>query len=158
MTRTTEYLEHKGIPFEVVVHPKAFTSIEEARALGIDAHEVVKALLVDTRWGHVLAVIPGDCRLDMKLVEEAVGDHHAHLATEGEVQHDLPEFELGSLPPLGTLLDMPTFVDAEVMRHETVVFAAGSQTESVKAAVNDLFDRERVTVAPLTRHPQDEYV
>jgi prolyl-tRNA editing enzyme YbaK/EbsC (Cys-tRNA(Pro) deacylase) len=53
---------------------------------------------------------------------------------------------------------MPTFVDADVMRHETVVFAAGSQTESVKARVNDLFDRERVTVAPLTRHPQDEYV
>ncbi len=158
MTRTTEYLTRKGIPFEVVAHPKASTSIEEARALGIDAHIVVKALLVDTRWGHVLAVIPGDHRLDMKLLEEAVGDHHAHLASECEIQHDLPEYELGSLPPLGTLLDMPTFVDADVMRHETVVFAAGSQTESVRARVNDLFDRERVTVAPLTRHASDEYV
>lgn len=158
MTRTTEYLEHKGIPFEVVDHPQAFTSIEEARALGVDAHEVVKALLVDTKWGHVLAVVPGDRRLDMKLLEEAVGDHHAHLATEREIQHDLPGFDLGSLPPLGTLLEMPTFVDADVMRHQTVVFAAGSQTESVKARVNDLFDRERVTVAPLTRHAPDEYV
>jgi prolyl-tRNA editing enzyme YbaK/EbsC (Cys-tRNA(Pro) deacylase) len=148
-----EYLEAKGIPFETYTHPRTFTCAEEARSIGVEAQDVVKALLVDTRWGHVLAVVPGDRRLDMHLLEEAVGDHHAHLATEMEIQEDLPGFELGSLPPLGSLLDMPIFADAEVMRHTTVVFAAGTQTESVRARVDDLFDRERVTVAPLThRH------
>jgi hypothetical protein len=37
------------------------------------------------------------------------------------------------------------------MRHETLVFAAGTQTESVKVQSADLFRNEPVTVAPLTR-------
>jgi len=35
MSLTTEYLEGRGVPFDVVPHDKAFTSIDEARALGI---------------------------------------------------------------------------------------------------------------------------
>ena len=45
----------------------------------------------------------------------------------------------------------PFNVDPEVMRHETLVFAAGTQTESVKVQSADLFRNEPVTVAPLTR-------
>jgi prolyl-tRNA editing enzyme YbaK/EbsC (Cys-tRNA(Pro) deacylase) len=55
------------------------------------------------------------------------------------------------MPPLGSLHGAPTFVDPEIMRHETLVFAAGTQTESVKVRAEDLFRTEPVTVAPLTR-------
>lgn len=156
MSRTTEYLEKKRIPFEVIAHDKSFTTIDEARAIGIDAHQVVKTLLLDTKSGHRLVVIPGDRRLDMKLVEEIVGDHHAHLATEQEIERDYPGFELGCLPPLGGLLDVPVFVDGEILRQETAVFAAGSQTEAVKARTEDVFRGEDVTVARLTRNGADE--
>lgn len=158
MSRTTEYLVKMGIPFEVIAHDKTFTTIDEARAIGIDAHQVVKTLLLDTRSGHRLMVIPGDRRLDMRLAEETVGDHHAHLATEQEIERDYPGFELGCLPPVGGLLDTPVFVDGEILRQETVVFAAGSQTEAVKARTEDVFARKDVTVAHLTRDPADEYV
>jgi len=151
MSLTTEYLQGKGVPFEAVPHEKAFTSIDEAKALGIEADVVVKTLLLDTVGGHALAVIPGDRRLDMKLVEEVVGDRHAHLATEQEIERDVPGIELGSLPPLGGLLKAHVYVDPEVMRHETIVFAAGAQTESVKARAEDVFRDEAVTVAKLTK-------
>jgi prolyl-tRNA editing enzyme YbaK/EbsC (Cys-tRNA(Pro) deacylase) len=38
------------------------------------------------------------------------------------------------LPPLGSLLGVPLVVDPEVLDHEVVVFAAGTETESVRAA------------------------
>lgn len=158
MSRTTEYLEKKGIPFEAIAHDKAFTTIDEARAIGIDAHQVVKTLLLDTKSGHRLVVIPGDRRLDMRLVEETVGDRHAHLATEQEIERDYPGFELGCLPPLGGLLDAPVFVDGEILRQETVVFAAGSQTEAVKARTEDVFGGGDVTVARLTLNGADDNV
>ena len=158
MSRTTEYLKKKGIPFEAIAHDKAFTTIDEARAIGIDAHQVVKTLLLDTKSGHRLVVIPGDRRLDMKLVEEIVGDHHAHLATEQEIERDYPGFELGCLPPLGGLLDVPVLVDGEILHQETVVFAAGSQTEAVKARTEDVFGGGDVTVARLTLNGGEEYV
>lgn len=158
MSVTTEYLEKRGVPFEVVAHEKTFTSIDEAKALGIDADEVVKTLLVDAEQGRFLAVVPGDRRLDMKLVEAVLGDKHAHLAKEDELESVYPEFELGSLPPLGSLLRAHAYVDPDVMRHETVVFAGGTQTESIKARTADLFHDEPLTVTKLTRTPADEYV
>lgn len=157
MSLTTEYLEGRGVPFEAIPHDKAFTSIDEARALGIEADAVVKTLLIDSSAGHVLAVIPGDRRLDMKLVEGVVGDKHAHLATEQEIERDLPGMELGSLPPLGGLLKMHAYVDPEVLEHETVVFAAGVQTESIQARSEDLFREEVVTVAKITKDFAEHY-
>jgi Ala-tRNA(Pro) deacylase len=158
MSRTTEHLESKGIAFETIPHAQAFTSAEEARAVGVTPHTVIKALLLDTKWGRALAVIAGDRRLDMKLVQDAVGDHHVHMATEEEIRRDYPDFELGCLPPLGTLLGLPMYVDGEVMRHDEVVFAAGSQTEAVRARPVDLFDHEHVTVTRLASEPADQYV
>jgi Ala-tRNA(Pro) deacylase len=157
MSLTTEYLQARGIPFDIVPHDKAFTSIDEARALGIEADAVVKTLLLDTVAGHVLAVIPGDRRLDMRLVEGVVTDKHAHLATEQEIERDLPGLELGSLPPLGGLLKVHAFVDPEVLEHETIVFAGGTQTESVRARSEDVFRDETVTVAKITKDFAEHY-
>ena len=144
MSVVTEYLDAKGVGYEVVRHPRAFTGVEEALALGVEADEIVKTLVLDTDRGHVLAVIPGSRRLDMRLVRDAVGDQHSTLATEREIQSDFHGFELGSLPPLGELLDAETYVDPAVRAHDAVVFAAGSQVESVKARTRELFAGESV--------------
>jgi Ala-tRNA(Pro) deacylase len=151
MTTVPEYLEQRGVPFEVIPHDRTYTSIEEARALGISADEVVKTIVLDTASGHALAVIPASRRLHMRLVRDAVGDNHAKFADEGELERDFPDVELGAFPPLGSLVGVPTFVDPEVFTHETVVFAAGSQNESVKVRTEDLFGEERVTRMPLTK-------
>ncbi len=150
----TDHLTSRGLTFEAIPHEKTYTSIEEARALGIAADEVVKTVVLDTESGHALVAVPGYRRLDMKLVEEAVGDRHARLASEEELSRDFPDYELGSLPPIGSLLGAPLYVDPEVMAHETVVFAAGRQTESVKMRTEDLFRDEPITVVELTLHPE----
>jgi hypothetical protein len=41
------------------------------------------------------------------------------------------------------------------MEHDTVLFAAGSQTESVKVPAEDLFRDQPVTVTPLVRRPKE---
>lgn len=151
MGLVTDHLTKRGLSFEVLSHEEAFTSIDQARALGVEADEVLKTISLYTASGHALAVIPASRRLQMTLVRRAVGDPHVSLATEDELEHDFPEFELGSLPPLGSLLHVTMYVDTEVMAHDTVVFAAGKQSESVKIRTEDLFRGEEVTVVPLTR-------
>jgi hypothetical protein len=44
MSLVTEHLERLGCAFEVIPHRQAYTSIDEARALGVDADEVLKTL------------------------------------------------------------------------------------------------------------------
>src|SRR6266851_1424841 len=126
MTRVTEHLETRGVPFAPIAHQQAYTSIAEARALGIDASEVLKTVAMRVAGGYALMAVPATCRLD-----------------------------LGALPPLGSLLGAPLYVDQEVLQHETVVFAAGSQTESVQIRTADLLRHEQVTTQPLIKHADE---
>ena len=155
MTQVTEHLETRGVPFESIRHEQAYTSIAEAAVLGIDASEVVKTVAVRAAGGYALMAVPATCRLDMHLVQAAVGDRHVRLATEEELLRDFPGFALGALPPLGSLLGAPLYIDQEVLRHETVVFAAGSQTESVQIRTADLLQHEQATTLPLIKHADE---
>jgi prolyl-tRNA editing enzyme YbaK/EbsC (Cys-tRNA(Pro) deacylase) len=46
------------------------------------------------------------------------------------------------------------YVDPEVLGHDTVAFAAGTQTESIKMPTEELFGGERATTVPLVLHPE----
>ncbi len=156
MTAVEEYLQMRGVEFEVIPHERTLSTVEEARALGVAVDEALKTLVMDTSAGHVLVVIPGSRRVDLHKVRDALGDHHARLASEEELGADFVGYELGAMPPLGSLVGARTFVDPEVLTHETVVFAAGSQTRSLKARTADLFRDEQITVAPVASHPGEE--
>lgn len=121
MSRVTMYLKDRHVPFEVLPHRRAVSSNQEARVLGVDADTVVKTVVVVTADGHWLAAIPASCRLDLRLVRDALGDDSVRLASEGELLVAFPRYELGALPPLGGLLGVPVLVDPRVLRHETVV-------------------------------------
>jgi Ala-tRNA(Pro) deacylase len=154
MSIVTEHLEQRGAAFEALAHRQAYTSIDEARALGIDADEVVKTLAVRTGPSYVLMVIPAARRLDLQLVREALGDNHARLATEEELGRDYPDYQLGALPPLGALVSANVYVDPEVLGHDTVVFAAGTQTESIKMQTRELFEEGQFTTVALVKQPE----
>ena len=154
MSVVTEHLEQRGIAFELIPHQQAYTSTEEARTLGVDAGEVLKTLAVRTSSGYALAVIPASRRLDLHLVRDALGDRHARLATEEELGRDFADYQLGALPPLGVLVGARVYVDPEVLRHNTVAFAAGTQTESVKLPTEELFGGEQATTVPLIRRSE----
>jgi prolyl-tRNA editing enzyme YbaK/EbsC (Cys-tRNA(Pro) deacylase) len=149
MSTVTEYLADHELEFLAFDHNRTETAIEEARALGVAPGEVAKTILLDTPAGHVLAVIPASRRLDKDLVALAMGKGVVELATESEIESDLPGYELGAIPPLAGLLGMHMYVDSELATHKTVIFASGKQTESVKMRTADLIAEERVTVAPL---------
>jgi Ala-tRNA(Pro) deacylase len=155
MTHVTEHLETHGVPFQPIAHEQTYTSIAEARALGIDASEVIKTVAVRVAGGYALIAVPATCRLDMHLVQAAVGGRQVRLATEQELLRDFPDIELGALPPLGSLLGAPLYVDQEVLQHDTVVFAAGSQTESVQIRTADLLQHEQVTTLPLIKQADE---
>jgi Ala-tRNA(Pro) deacylase len=115
---------------------------------------VLKTLAVRTGPGYALVVIPASRRLDLHRVREALGDSRARLASEEELGRDFPDYELGALPPLGALLDAQLYVDPEVLGHDSVTFAAGTQTESVKMGTQELFGTGGFTTVSLVKQPE----
>ena len=153
MSLVTDYLDARGIPYEVLRHDPSITALEEARRVHMDADHVLKAVVIESTGRRAVAVVPATRRLDMDLVRAALGDPSAHLATEQDLQADLPSFELGGMPVFGWLLDAETLVDPSVLERETVVFAAGTRTESVRVRIRDLFQGEHASFAPLVAEP-----
>jgi Ala-tRNA(Pro) deacylase len=156
MTAIRDHLRGRGIDVEEIEHEPTYTALSEAARLGVAADEVAKTIVLDAHGGHALAVIPASERLDMRLVHQALGDPHARLASEDELQRDYPDYELGAIPPLGSLLQAPLYVDPRVFEHDMIVFAAGTAKASLRVRTRDLFGEEKATVTPLVREPDEE--
>jgi Ala-tRNA(Pro) deacylase len=150
MSRVTDHLTNHNVAFQVLPHRRVFTSVDEARALGVAADEVVKTVALVTRRGYVLAVVPASWRLDLRLVRDQLDDATVRLATEGELMVDFPGYELGALPPLGSLLGVRMLVDPRVLEHDIVIIAGGATTESIRTAVSELFRDEPMQIGAVT--------
>lgn len=154
--RLRTHLGAQGVDTEELHHDPAHSALSEAARLGVPAEQVVKTIVLDTAEGHALAVIPASERLDMAAVHRATDDSHAALASEDELQRDYPDYELGTFPPLGALLQARLFVDPTVMEQPTVVFAAGRADTSIRARTEDLFRGEEPVVVPLIREEDEK--
>lgn len=127
-----QFLEEKGLRFDTTSHKEAYTSADEARAMNINPGHVAKTLVVRTRNGEALAVLPAAWRMDMHKLHDAVGDNHARLATEDEMGAEFTQFELGAVPPLGDMFGLPVYLDERLEQADEVVFAGGTHRDSVR--------------------------
>ena len=147
--KLSDYLDSAGTQWEPLSHPETLSSVDEARALGIDPDEVAKSLVLKGREGYALAVIPGGHRLDMHKVRDATGDKTTRLASEDDLKRVFPDYELGAAPPAPGLLNVRGFVDPTVRSREWITFAAGTHTDSVRMKTADLIGLSDFTEADL---------
>lgn len=145
----TRILEEAGVGYELLPHPHTETAAAEAEALGLDARDVAKTLVVSTPGGYVRVVLPASERLDLhKLREHVEGGKRIHLATEEDLERDYPGFELGAVPPFGGSSDS-VLVDSRLAERDKVVLEAGSHEQSVRIGTADLLELTRAQVADL---------
>jgi len=149
MTVLSRALALESVDYEVIEHPRTETATAEARALGVPLDEVAKTVVLVTAGGHVRAVLPASERLDLSRVREILGDGKTvHLASEEELAHDYPMFELGAVPPLGGPHD-PVLVDRHTADHESVFVEGGTHQESLLMKTVDLLTVTNARVAEI---------
>ena len=56
------------------------------------------------------------------------------------------DYEIGAEPPLGVLYDVPTYIDADLLRDSEIVFSAGSHREAIRMKIADFESVARPTV------------
>jgi len=156
MSPVMEYLQGRGVPFLVLPHPQATGVAETARRHGFPIDEVVITVVITTRYGHALLVVGAGREVDESLVVTALGDQEIRMAGERDLLRNYPEYEPGTIPPLGLFFQAPVYVDTDVARREAVVFAAGRPSLAIRMLTKDLFRDDPVMVAPLTRESAEE--
>lgn len=144
-------LDEAGVEYELLPHSHTETAAAEAEALGVDATDVAKTLVVSTPSGYVRAVLRASERIDLhKLREHIEGGKRIHLASEEDLERDYPGFELGAVPPFGGSSDR-VLVDSRLAEREQVVLEAGTHEQSVRIRTADLLVLTRAEVVDLAQ-------
>jgi Ala-tRNA(Pro) deacylase len=143
-------LREQGIGFEPLRHPRTQTAIDEAHALHASADRVGKTIVVHTPDGRVRVLIPASERLSLPKLREVIGSDEIRLATEDELGTAYPAFELGAVPPFGGAEGDRVVTDRRVAGLESVIVEAGSHSDSLRIATEDLIEITNAIVADVT--------
>jgi Ala-tRNA(Pro) deacylase len=131
--RLLRWLATASIDHEVHHHATALSSDATARAEGVDPHQFVKAVIVETADGRdaILALEASD-RVDLAKACEALSTSHVHLLTEDRMAAIAPDCDPGAWPPVGAWFAMPVVADRAIHDEDAITFNAGSHDYAVR--------------------------
>jgi Ala-tRNA(Pro) deacylase len=147
--RLQERLRAGGVPFTVLRHEPVYTSEQAAAVRGVPLASGAKALVLKAGEAFVMAVVPADRKLDSKKARAALGTKSIRFAGREEVEQ-LTGLQPGSIPPFGSLFNLPTWCDPALGENASINFNAGDHAISVQMAYADYVALERPTAAALT--------
>jgi prolyl-tRNA editing enzyme YbaK/EbsC (Cys-tRNA(Pro) deacylase) len=125
------------------------TAPEAAAAVGCELGAIVKSLVMRgvTTQAPVLALVSGDNRADMALIEAAVDEPverpDAHYVRE------VTGYAIGGIPPVGHPQPVRTVMDEDLLRFEIVWAAAGHPHAIFPIAPATLADAAKARVLRL---------
>ena len=105
-----------------------------ARKVGLPPEQVFKTLVVrGDRHGVCFAVVPGDCRLDLKALAKQTGDRKVETVPLKELQ-PLTGYVRGGVTVLGAKKAYPVYVDETIDLFDVVSISAGMRGMQVLLA------------------------
>jgi len=142
--------EHRA-PFEAQRHAQAFTAQEIAGSEHVPGKMFAKVVMVMADGRLVMLVLPAPHLVDYGKAKALLGAREVRLAEEGEFAATFPDCEVGAMPPFGNLYGLPTYVDKSLAEDDTIVFNAGSHTETVTMKYADYERLAKPVVADFSR-------
>ncbi len=137
--RVRQVARDAGLEIEVVSFPDAVrTATQAASAVGCEVSRIVKSLVFVVADEHVMALVPGDKRLDAAKLASAAG--HEGVATRAPLDdvRAVTGFVAGGTPPFGHTSEIRVFSDVGLRRHHAVWAAAGTPHTVFELDITDL--------------------
>jgi Cys-tRNA(Pro)/Cys-tRNA(Cys) deacylase len=139
-TNAVRLLEDTGIRYELreyQVDPDDLTAETVADKIGLPAEQVFKTLVArGDRRGVCFAVVPGNCRLDVKGLAKLTGDRKVETVPLKEVQ-PLTGYIRGGVTVLGAKKAYPVYVDETIELFDVVSISAGMRGLQILLAPAD---------------------
>ncbi len=124
--RVREYLKHCGLTIEVMeLAESTRTAALAAEAVGSPLGSIVKSLVFLADGKPVLVLVAGDKRADHRKLEKILKAKQVMIADADQVR-EATGFAIGGVPPVAHRTKLPTLIDRNLGRFETLYAAAGS--------------------------------
>jgi|SRR5579872_5965519 len=137
LKRCITCLKQSGIRYAHSTHSAAERAREVADAERMPAHNLAKTIVYSGDNGYGMLVMPADCVADLNEVTRLLGIKEIRLAAEAELSKLFPECEIGAMPPLGNLFQMPVLMDEALATGEFIAFNAGTHRDAIHMSVAD---------------------
>lgn len=139
-TNAIRLLEEMGIQHELReydVDPDDLTATTVANKINMPIEQVFKTLVArGDRHGVCFAVVPGNCRLDLKALAKLTGDRKVETVPLKDVQ-PLTGYIRGGVTVLGAKKAYPVYVDETIELFDVVSISAGMRGLQVLLAPGD---------------------
>lgn len=145
----TRLLDVRKVPYTAFETPaEKLGSIETAQFLNVPVEMVYKTVVIARIQGGqkslsgrkkpILAVIPGNHVVDLKLLANAVGEKKVHLPTEKEAEQ-ITGLQAGGISPLALVnKGFQVVVDESAKAHEAIHISGGQRGLNILLPVDDL--------------------
>jgi Ala-tRNA(Pro) deacylase len=128
-----DWLAKESIEYEIHEHAEAFTARQAARAEGVDPTTFAKVVGVMTGDDRpVLIILDAPDHLDLRKARKVLDAGQVRLMSEEELASLAPDCEVGALPAVGALFDLPMYADYAVRDDPEISFNAGTHRHSVR--------------------------
>ena len=137
--RLNDFLRQENARFRIIEHPAEGSSEKVAQIRRTLPGQGAKAMLCKTRNAEhwVLAVLPGDQKLDFRLLAAALGLPKMTMASAQEAS-ELTGCVIGAIPPFSPGTQVALVVDPDLVeRHAEIAFNAGRLDRSMVLNAQD---------------------
>jgi prolyl-tRNA editing enzyme YbaK/EbsC (Cys-tRNA(Pro) deacylase) len=142
-------LDERGVDYQIVRHESRSSALADARAFGAQPRRVVKTVAVRTDVRLVTVALPASDRLHMRRVRHLLRDPGAQIAAEAELAAELPDLELGALPPFGAPAPPLVLVDRRVLASNWVLVNGGDHRHSLRVSPLEIVRLSQARVADI---------
>ncbi|MBN2517549.1 MAG: YbaK/EbsC family protein [Candidatus Altiarchaeota archaeon] len=131
-------LDEAGIEYKLMEHGHIHTSRDASAVRGCHLSQCTKSMIFKTNDEQfILAICPGDKKVDIKRIGELEGKRNLRLASPEEVEK-YAGCLVGSVGPFGMKTKFKTYMDKDVLKNEHAFFSIGNHNESIEMRSSDL--------------------
>ena len=148
-------LEKNNIAYEHFSHAHVTTSQDAAQVRNTSLDDAAKAIICkiekrDGSFEFIQAILQASKRIDLKKLKRFLDSKNVALASPDEVL-ERTGCTIGSVPPFGILFGIKMFVDEDLPKRESIVFSAGTHTDSIQMKPQDYLKVTEPTVLEFKR-------
>lgn len=157
-TNAARMLDDLGIAYTLHSRPvdeSDLSAVAMAHSLGVDPASLYKTLVArGDRHGVLMACIPAEAELDLKLLAAASDNKNAAMVPLKEV-FPLTGYIRGGCSPLGARKAYPVYLDESAILHEKIFVSAGQRGLMLHLAPDDLLAAVHGSYATIARMPHN---
>lgn len=131
-----DLLNEYKIKFNLMNHAPVKTSEEAAAIRGTELKQGAKALIMYADEKPIMIVLAAHRKIDNAKFKTTYKIKDLRMAKPEEVK-EVTNTEIGAVPPFGNLFDIGLYVDTSLGENETIVFNAGTHTDSISMSYKD---------------------